>query len=371
VAFKEASHQRDHYKTDWHRYNLKRKVAELPPVNESDFKNRMSKHEEQRKELSGETKPQTWYCVVTSKTFATEKAYQNHLKSKKYLVALKAWEKKENKVEIEMNRRNRKLTEETMEEDMESDDEEIEEVDSDEWDEEDAIASNDCFFCPHHSSNNEKNLLHMSEKHSFFVPDLDFVVNLDGLLTYIGCKVGQGKMCLTCSEKGKAFRSLDAVRKHMLDKGHCKIAFSGGDAIAEFADFYDYSSTYPEADGDNDDQEDQDIDMGSDEEVDLNAIDDTGYELVLPSGAKIGHRSLMRYYKQSLNPDRQVVIRKPSEKLLLQYRSFGATGLTYKDAKKKAKDISYFKAQQQKYQMNLGTRANKLQKYFRDRTMVF
>ena len=40
----------------FYRYNLKRKVAELPPVNESDFKNRMSKHEEQRKELSGETK---------------------------------------------------------------------------------------------------------------------------------------------------------------------------------------------------------------------------------------------------------------------------------------------------------------------------
>ena len=62
-------------------------------------------------------------------------------------------------------------------------------VDSDEWDEEDAISPNDCFFCSHHSSNNDKNLLHMSEKHSFFVPDLEFVINVDGLLTYIGCKV--------------------------------------------------------------------------------------------------------------------------------------------------------------------------------------
>lgn len=32
VAFKEASIQREHYKTDWHRYNLKRKVVDLPPV---------------------------------------------------------------------------------------------------------------------------------------------------------------------------------------------------------------------------------------------------------------------------------------------------------------------------------------------------
>ena len=106
-------------------------------------------------------------------------------------------------------------------------------------------------------------------------------------------------------------------------------------------------------------------------EVDVNAIDDTGYELVLPSGAKVGHRSLMRYYKQSLNPDRQVVLRKPSDKMLDHYRSFGATGLTFKEAKNRAKDITYFRNHQQKYQMKLGTKANKLQKYFRDRTMVF
>ena len=32
-----AELQRAHYKTDWHRYNLKRKVAELPPVTAEDF----------------------------------------------------------------------------------------------------------------------------------------------------------------------------------------------------------------------------------------------------------------------------------------------------------------------------------------------
>lgn len=32
VVFKEANIQREHYRTDWHRYNLKRKVVDLPPV---------------------------------------------------------------------------------------------------------------------------------------------------------------------------------------------------------------------------------------------------------------------------------------------------------------------------------------------------
>lgn len=370
VGFLDAANQRDHYKTDWHRYNLKRKVAELPPVSESDFQNRMAKHEEQKKVLSGEIKAPTGYCVACSKSFANEKAYDNHLKSKKHLEAAKSFQAKENKDEIERNRRNRKLTEE--QENEESEDEDIEEVDSDEWDEDDefgdeadAIANFDCFFCSHHSSNIEKNLLHMSEKHSFFVPDLEFVVELDELLTYIGAKVGQGKMCLWCNEKSKRFRSVDAVQKHMRDCGHCKIAFSGGDAIVEFADFYDYSKSYPE-DQDPEQQADEDKDM----EVDVNTLDDSGYELMLPSGAKIGHRSLMRYYKQSLNPDRQVVLRKANQKVLDHYKSFGGlNGLTYKEAKTKARDIKFFRSHQQKYWMKLGTRANNLQKHFRDPTM--
>jgi hypothetical protein len=37
VAFHSAEHQRQHYRTDWHRYNLKRKVAELAPVTAEQF----------------------------------------------------------------------------------------------------------------------------------------------------------------------------------------------------------------------------------------------------------------------------------------------------------------------------------------------
>lgn len=41
VAFKEAEKQRAHYKTDWHRYNLKRKIADLPPVSAQAFAERV------------------------------------------------------------------------------------------------------------------------------------------------------------------------------------------------------------------------------------------------------------------------------------------------------------------------------------------
>ena len=41
VAFGDADLQRAHYKTDWHRYNLKRKVAELPPVTAEVFQQKV------------------------------------------------------------------------------------------------------------------------------------------------------------------------------------------------------------------------------------------------------------------------------------------------------------------------------------------
>lgn len=55
-----------------------------------------------------------------------------------------------------------------------------------------------------------------------------------------------GYMCLWCNEKGKTFHSADAARQHMLDKGHCKMLHEGI-ALAEYADFYDYSASYPDA----------------------------------------------------------------------------------------------------------------------------
>ena len=80
----------------------------------------------------------------------------------------------------------------------------IEEVDSDEWnedeeefDEEDVISNNDCLFCLNHSNSMEKNLLHMSEKHSFFVPDMEFITDLEGMMCYLGAKVSLSLVTLS------------------------------------------------------------------------------------------------------------------------------------------------------------------------------
>jgi len=350
VRFSEAELHRVHFKGDWHRYNLKRKVAELPVVTSEVFESRKEAHEKQVKVDNKEIKDPGNYCVACGKNFKNQNAYENHIQSKKHQEMILKFDSKpahESKPEAA--------------DEMESDDDgmEVEEVDSDEW-EDDPIPITDCLFCSHHSSNLDKNVIHMSTEHTFFLPDPEFVTDLEGLIEYLGAKVGQGHMCLWCNEKGKSFATLLDVQKHMVDKGHCKVLHDG-EALIEYDEWYDYSTSYPEGEGPADPED----------EVNLQVLDDTGFQLVLPSGSKIGHRSLLRYYRQSLNPERAVV---PSDKsssgrqhLLSTYKSLGWTGSSGKAAVIKARDLGFMRRMQNKQSMQLGWKANKHQKYFKDR----
>lgn len=57
-------------------------------------------------------------------------------------------------------------------------------------------------------------------------------------------------MCLWCNEKGKTFHTAESAKQHMVDRGHCRMIHEGI-ALAEYADFYDYSTSYPDAEKDN------------------------------------------------------------------------------------------------------------------------
>lgn len=186
VAFKEAEIQRLHYKSDWHRYNLKRKVADLPPVTAEEFQRRV---QDQRNNDAIIAQDKSVYCYVCRKSFGNDKAYTNHVNSKKHkereVMAARSEHDVENKTDG--------VGVETQEED--DDDSEIEEVDSDEWneDEENPIDDNNCLFCLHHSKNLLKNLHHMTDAHTFFIPDVDYCVDVGGLLRYLGEKITQGE----------------------------------------------------------------------------------------------------------------------------------------------------------------------------------
>lgn len=353
VGFTDPELHRLHFKGDWHRYNLKRKVASLTIVSVEDFEKRKEAHEIQLKVDKGEVKEVGGYCIACRRNFSNKKAYENHLNSKKHKDLVLQF----GEAEHEAVTKKSKLAVATKDEAEE--DEDMEEVDSDEWEEyeDEPIPTTDCLFCSHHSASLDNNIRHMTEAHSFFIPDPEFLGDLAGLIEYLGAKVGQGHMCLWCNEKGKSFQTAAAVQKHMVDKGHCRLKHEG-ETLIEYADFYDYSSSYPEGDT-----------ADKDSEVNLNSLDDSGYQLTLPSGATIGHRSLLRYYRQSLNPNRSLVPvdRTASGRLVSTYRALGWTGSSRAEAVKRARDIKFMHNVQNKSWMRLGWKANKLQTHFMDR----
>jgi pre-60S factor REI1 len=84
-----------------------------------------------------------------------------------------------------------------------------------------------------------------------------------------------------------------------IDKGHCKIAYESDEDAMEVVDFYDFSSSYPQGY----DQENPDADAELADLTNDIQLGDDEMELILPSGIRIGHRSMQRYYKQSFKPD--------------------------------------------------------------------
>jgi len=154
----------------------------------------------------------------------------------------------------------------------------------------------------------------MSSAHSFFIPDADYLVDITGLINYLAEKIAVGNVCIHCNGKGRELHTLQAVRKHMVDKGHCKIAYDAEIDKLEISDYYDFTPSYPPKPQKNDDgwedvDEDEDVEEVVDEQSDGSdhlpdnqlAFGDTEYELVLPSGARVGHRSMKRYYAQSFH----------------------------------------------------------------------
>ncbi|KAJ1725240.1 pre-60S factor rei1 [Coemansia erecta] len=497
VAFYSADQQRSHYRTDWHRYNLKRKVAELPSITAESFAQRVlaqqakTLEDEKKKGFSAE-------CTVCRKSYGSENGFKNHLESKKHKEAeakmvermqaeedLRAEQEAiaeslasayisnsnagaqqntddsaaaaaivsavESAVDavppVSASERNPKVSDFPISDDEESSEDEDDDEDEDDEDdaeegedqgtgdktqtadadtqekqptsesvlrsqersikqelqqattEEEVVKilekkkttsvrlniETDCLFCTHKSPSFDDNMSHMSHAHSLFIPDLEYLVDLRGLVKYLADKLSVANVCLYCNGRGRALQSLDAVRKHMLDKGHCKIAYETEIDVLEISDFYDFSSTYPDAhehDADEEVEGSTALVKGSGKYGGPDALEEEDGELVLPSGARIGHRSLQRYYKQSIPLERtekdSVVIHKmltnysenPGQfnTQLIQSRQNRAMVLAMPGGRQAVKDFTMYKEKRarQDFANRIGMRMNGLQKYYRE-----
>lgn len=324
VAFYSPADQREHFRSDLHRYNMKRRVANLAPVSATVFNEKVQERRTALENVAKEPEA-TGRCAVCSKSFSSQNAYRDHLQSKRH----KENERKGPKQPSTSKAQTMDVSD--LREALEEDEEDLEGLDEEARMEriiEKKLArarridpAAECMFCSQPQTSLDAAVEHMQGAHGFFVPERKYLVDLDGFLRYLADKVAVGNTCLWCS---KTFHELGAVQKHMTDKSHCKVAYDSQEQQLEYADFYDFRSSYPDyqqkqeaADGwedvdeDNEEEEEEDDEDdeavwddqdSDDEDVPENAIryGDSELELVLPSGARLGHRSLQRYYRQSL-----------------------------------------------------------------------
>ncbi|CCF57411.1 hypothetical protein KAFR_0C04200 [Kazachstania africana CBS 2517] len=342
LQFESGPAQREHMKSDWHRYNLKRRVADLPPISYETFNSKVASANAQAKESQNSGKQLTKKeirrrekeALLEKKRQLLELARQSMLKNMQNAQEASAPEATKEEAEPLVDVAAEKKAEEEKEKEGPNEEELTEEqlaeklmatklankVD---------IPLEQCLFCSKNKTfrDFETNLDHMFKSHGFYIPEQKYLVDKEGLVKYMSEKIGLGNVCIVCNYQG---RSLEAVRAHMLDKRHCKIPYEVENEKLEISEFYDFTSTYDQFkdhkeqahivvdksgkttfNKDNDDEDEwEDVsgtEEGDDEEEELPSeyLYNDGIELHLPSGVKVGHRSLQRYYRQNLKPEKE------------------------------------------------------------------
>jgi pre-60S factor REI1 len=109
-----------------------------------------------------------------------------------------------------------------------------------------------CLFCNYDSPSVTTNADHMERFHGLFIPEKPYLVDLEGLIGALNEKIYEYHECLYC---GKLKPSVFGLQTHMRDKGHCKIPFFTEEEQLEIGEFYDFTSTYSDAEGESDSED--------------------------------------------------------------------------------------------------------------------
>ncbi|GAX79479.1 hypothetical protein CEUSTIGMA_g6920.t1 [Chlamydomonas eustigma] len=364
TTFSDKQSYMDHMKSDYHKYNLKRKVAGLPPVTKEWFETRKAQL------ASGSIAvnvAKVWIDPLTKKKFSNQNTYLAHIKSKKYQDLVKksgqpppgpiivnkhseadhsrttehdmshgqptrsfattfssmkpaCSELQENEALEESDDESGWETASTSDEDvLEATHEHQNDEGETHWDDWDVCKS---LFDNHCSPSMDLNLEYMYRKFGFYFPDAEYLQDPEGLLKYLGAKLQYGRVPLYSrgdDENAKHFKSLHAVQRHMVDLNQCRMAYE--DNEEEYSQFYDYGDVLESVAGNEHDY------------VISNSVEPAQVlgtsELLLPGAGKnscivLGAREFARYYKQRLRPgDERLSV--TVNTMHSRYRSLGIT----------------------------------------------
>lgn len=424
VAYRNIDLQKGHMKSDWHRYNLKRRVASLPPIAADVFTEKVL----QARAVTTAEADKAYFeraCDACQKTYYSENAYQNHITSQKHKLKISTTAStvaddeatsvvsssfslgdpvpaRRNEVDLDAEEEFNQVIEGFSRSNLSQEQQRPSPVKrpsnpqptqngAAETEGQDGRESNNatpvqspadpvwtiksCIFCNYSSPTVPLNVHHMERFHGMFIPEKPYLVNLEGLLDQLQHRVHDDHECLYC---GKVSSNVFGIQTHMKDKGHCKVPFTTEAEQLDIGEFYDFRSTYSDDEGDEDeadgeeanggaklggrrsvkvtgpDGEKVEVENGDGWETDssassLDSEDLTGvpaehhihqyerldkhphhstsdprhrhqadgwhshahkhthaafyddYELHLPTGKSVGHRSLNKYYRQNLH----------------------------------------------------------------------
>ncbi|KAL8363398.1 hypothetical protein RB601_009257 [Gaeumannomyces tritici] len=320
VAFRNIELQKGHMRGDWHRYNLKRRVASLAPISSEVFNEKVLLA---RAATSAEADKVGFerICEACAKTYYSENAYQNHLGSKNHKAkaasrspsvkdASKAADETSSMIsstfslgeptlahrpkidldsdaEAEFSQVIEGIKNTKLAGDAEGDvgrpspvkrpsnphlsatgqrktDHPVSEA-ADEAGSgsatpvespkagEAAYTIKSCLFCNYESPTVALNATHMERIHGMFIPEKQYLVDLEGLLESLQKRVRELHECFVCQKvKASAF----AVQTHMRDASHCRIPYTTEEEQLEIGEFYDFRSTYSDGEEDSEDEDD-------------------------------------------------------------------------------------------------------------------
>ncbi|KAI9250591.1 C2H2 type zinc-finger-domain-containing protein [Phascolomyces articulosus] len=312
IAFPTSERQRNHCRTDWHKYNLKRKIADLPPLNAEQFAQKVLAQQAQNR-AAEERQGLIYECTTCRKSYYSENGYHNHMQSKKH---------REMEIKNEIlgshdyprnyptsggrQRQPQQLaplfSDQSDQSDLEDDIKPINTLN-------DPLRL--CLFCSFPNSDFDGNMDHMTKIHGFFLPDDEYLHDKKGLIAYLSDKIEHEHFCLYCNGRGKEWKSAQAARAHMLDKGHCKMAYDDSEEPEDLLCFYDFEPLQESVPA-------------------TKTNDDT--ELVLVNGARLGHRQNVRFFRQRLRRNREEDEKASPAKLLEEAEAFAREqGLSRKE----------------------------------------
>ncbi|GIZ39229.1 hypothetical protein CKM354_000262000 [Cercospora kikuchii] len=290
VAFRTSDLQRTHMQSDWHRYNLKRRVASLPPLSSEIFAEKVLAN----KATAAATAARASFekrCEPCDKTYFSEGAFVNHLGSQKHRLHVARFNARGGGADgadtdsmadstftlgdsidtastTASTVNGEEATEDVLDEvvggisrttldgnvaqpNVASQPAPAASADAEEDDYEHKADLNQCLFCNYISPTMDLNINHMSRQHGFFIPERDYLVDLPGLVNYLSETVAVLHQCLLCH---KQLHTTSGIQTHMRDRGHCMMAYSTEEEQMDVGEFYDFRSTYSDEESETEDE---------------------------------------------------------------------------------------------------------------------